>query len=173
MRRRGLVMKALVMYYSRTGNTRKIAEAIAEALRADAEVELEEIVDIKKRRGVFGFIGSGKDAVLKRTTTIEPIRADLSSYDLVVVGTPVWAGSVASPIRTFLSEHGNNVKQPAFFCTTGGTGIKKALRVMEELCGKAPAATLSFTEKGLKDAEDVATGVKAFVEKLTAREDAS
>lgn len=166
-------MKALVIYYSRSGNTRKVAEAIAEALRADVEVELEEIVDTKKRKGVFGFIVAGKDAALKRTTTIEPIKADLSSYDLVVIGTPVWAGTVASPVRTFLSKHGSNVKQSAFFCTTGGTGIKGALRVMEELCGKTPAATLGFTEKKLKDAEGVAAGVKAFVEKLTAREDAS
>ena len=166
-------MKALVMYYSRSGNTRGVAEAIADALRTGAEVELEEIVDTKKRKGVFGLIGAGKDSVLKRTTPIEPIKADLSSYDLVVVGTPVWVTAVASPVRTLLSKHGNNVKQLAFFCTTFGIGIKRVFRVMEELCGKAPAATLGFTAWRRKDADGVAAGVKAFVEKLTAREDPS
>ncbi len=166
-------MKALVIYYSRSGNTRKIAEAIADALRAYAEVKLEEIVDTRKRKGVFGIIGAGKDSVFKHTTPIEPVKADLSSYDLVVFGTSVWVGAVASPVRTLLSKHGNNVKQLVFFCTTFGIGIKRAFRVMEELCGKAPAATLGFTARRRKDADGVAAGVKTFVEKLTAREDHS
>ena len=46
-------MKVLVVYYSRTGNTKFVAEAIAQSLEAD----IEEIKDGKNRMGVFGFLG--------------------------------------------------------------------------------------------------------------------
>ena len=54
-------MKVLVVYYSRTGNTRFVAEAIAQSLEAD----IEEIKDGKNRMGVFGFLRRGYEAIFK------------------------------------------------------------------------------------------------------------
>ena len=50
--------KTLVAYYSRTGTTKKVGEAIAKALKAD----IDEIIDLKKRSGAIGWVVSGKDA---------------------------------------------------------------------------------------------------------------
>lgn len=84
--------KTLVVFYSRSGATRKIAQALSEALKCD----LEEITEPKTRTGVLGYIRSLVEARRKRPSTIRPNKQDVSSYDLVVVGTPVWAWSLSS-----------------------------------------------------------------------------
>ena len=60
-------MKILVVYYSRTGNTKAIAEALVEALNAD----IDEIIDLKKRMGFLNWLRSGHDALRKKFTQIK------------------------------------------------------------------------------------------------------
>jgi len=149
-------MKVLIAYYSRTGTTRKAAEAIRDALRAagDVDVTVEEIVDTKDRSGAGGWLGAGKDSLRKRTTTIEPVTADVAAFDLVVVGTPVWASNVTPAARTFCVEQSPRAGQVAFFCTTGGTGTKRTLATMEDLCKKAPVATLGLVQKAVMKGDE-------------------
>jgi flavodoxin len=139
-------MKTLVACYSRTGNTRGVARAVAAALGA----ELREITEPKDRSGFWGYLLAGRDAALKRATPIQPFAADPAAYDLVIVGTPVWAFTMASPVRTFLAQFAGKFKAAAFFCTEGGNGHGRAFRQMAELAGCRPAATLALTEKELK-----------------------
>ena len=75
-------MKTLVVYYSRSGNTKKIAEEISSKLKC----EIEEIVDSKNRKGMLGWIISAIDAHSKLTTIGEIIK-DPTKYDLIVIGT--------------------------------------------------------------------------------------
>ena len=146
------MMNVLVIYYSRTGATRKAAETIGEALRAAGsdQVEIEEIIETKSRKGALGWLGAGRDATLKRAAAIEPIEADVGSFDVVAIGTPVWAFTCATPVRTFCEQHGTAAKQVAFFCTMGGSGDKGAFQDMESLCGQAPAATLALIDRHVK-----------------------
>ena len=58
-------MKNLVVYYSRTGRTKKIAKEIQERLNAD----IEEIHDVKNREGILGWLSAGRDAGTKKTTS--------------------------------------------------------------------------------------------------------
>ncbi|MCK4376551.1 MAG: flavodoxin, partial [Candidatus Brocadiae bacterium] len=76
--------RCLVVYYSRSGTTRKAAEAIAGLLGCD----IEEILDRKDRSGVTGYLVSLKDSALRKPAEIEPVRRDPADYDLVVIGTP-------------------------------------------------------------------------------------
>ncbi|MBM3309675.1 MAG: hypothetical protein FJY77_05405 [Candidatus Altiarchaeales archaeon] len=135
-------MKTLVVYYSRTGNTRKAGKKIAGMLNADVE----EIVDLKDRSGILGYMLSGRDASLNRQAEIKT-SFDASLYDLVVVGTPVWAFTVSSPVRTYLLQNKDKFRELAFFCTQGGSGGKRAFKAMEQLSGKKPAAVLELNEK--------------------------
>ncbi|MDK2849883.1 MAG: hypothetical protein PWR32_550, partial [Candidatus Woesearchaeota archaeon] len=80
-----LKMKILVVCYSRTGKTRKIANKIAQSLNAD----FDEIIDQKPRRGFLGFLKAGYDATLGKTTEITFTR-NPENYDLIILGTPVW-----------------------------------------------------------------------------------
>ena len=65
-------MKILVVYYSRTGNTRKVAEEIENTLNCD----IEEIIDTKNRSGLLNYITSGFQASRKKLTTLENIKND-------------------------------------------------------------------------------------------------
>ncbi len=132
--------RTLVVYYSRTGTTRKVGQEVAKAL----EAELEEITDRTPRAGVLGYLRAGRDSLLRRGADIEPPGHDPSHYDLVVVGTPVWAFSMACGVRTYLIRQKDKLPEVAFFLTTGGSGVKRTFRHMAALCGKEPVATLGL-----------------------------
>jgi hypothetical protein len=69
---------------------------------------------------------------------------------LVVLGTPVWASHVCSPIRSYIAAHRLDLQRVAFFCTQGGgSGAAKVFREMEEICGRVPIATLAVEDREL------------------------
>ena len=134
-------MKTLVVFYSRTGTTKKVGENIANILKCDSE----EIFDTKNRNGAVGYMNAGRDAMLKRLTTLKKIQKNSELYDLVIIGTPVWGFTVSTPIRTYITE--NKFKNVAFFCTQGGRGAEKAFSEMERLAGRKPKALLVLRTK--------------------------
>jgi len=137
--------KILVAYYSRTGNTKKLGLEITKKLKADSE----EIKDLKERnRVIIGWLVSGKDATMKKKTKIK-FEKNPSKYDLVIIGTPVWAWTITPAIRTYLSE--NKFKKVAFFCTNGGQK-GKTFEEMEKL-SKKPIATLTLLDRKIKKGE--------------------
>jgi flavodoxin len=155
-------MKTLVVFYSRTGVTKKVAEALAAELGADVE----ELIDAKKRDGLIGWFGAGKDATLKRKAEIRPVARKPADYDLVVVGTPVWAFTMTPAVRAWLGEHASEIRQVAFLCTMGGSGDK---RTFEHMQGLVPTcvgiATLALMEKHVRAGTHVAA-LKDFAKVL-------
>ena len=142
-------MKAIVVYYTRTGHTTRAAEEIAAALEADIEL-LKDGVD---RGGPIGFIKSGREARSGTMVDLQPLGHDLSGYDVVVVGTPVWARIVSSPVNTFLKTVDTGRAKLAWFCTVGASsdGFKEScFRTMTEAAGQNPVATVGFSAKELK-----------------------
>jgi flavodoxin len=153
--------RILVVYYSRSGTTRRIAEALSAAL----ESSIEEVLETRDRTGAFGYWRSLVEARIKRAADILPARNDPSAFNLVVIGTPVWAWSVSSPIRAYLSANKQRLPDVAFFCTMGGRGSAAAFAQMQDIAGKAPLATCALT------AEETAPGrrnlrLSAFIEAL-------
>ncbi len=138
-------MKILVTFYSRTGNTRKLAQQIAKNLNAD----IDEIIDKKDRTGILGWFSGGKDAFFKKQTQIGFIK-NPQGYDLVIVGTPVWIGTMTPAIRTYLTQ--NRLNNVAFFCTFGGKE-SKTFTEMEKLSGK-PIVVLGLKDKKINESND-------------------
>lgn len=136
-------MKILIAFYSRSGVSRKVAEAMQRQLSCD----MEEIIDLKDRKGALGFIVSCKDAALRHATEIKPPQKQPGDYDLVILGTPVWANTMSCAMRTYLTKFKDQFKSVAFFCTTGNSGIKSAMDDMQALCGKPPIAALGLKQK--------------------------
>src|SRR5687768_3728680 len=132
--------RILVVYYSRTGNTRTVAGELVAALRADVD----QLDDRRDRCGVFGYLRCAREALKKRTIELLPQAYDPSDYDIVVLGTPVWAGNISSPLRSYVATHVPQLKRVAFFCTQGGSGGAKVFRDLAELCGQSPLATLAI-----------------------------
>jgi flavodoxin len=162
---RGLVslrdnMRVLVIFYSRTGNTRRVAEAIAERLKAD----IEEIRDVKSRSGVLGFLRSGYEALAGRLPKIQQVSRSPDEYDLVLIGSPVWVGRLSSPMRAYLAIYGRSIKQTAFFCTCK-SDEGRVFKEMEAF-SKKPIATLCIREKEVKSGEYIKK-IEEFVKALT------
>jgi flavodoxin len=139
-------MQALVVYFSRTGHTKKVGDELAKALPGDVE----EIVDTVNRAGPVGWLKSGREASGKMLANIQPVKKDAASYDIVVIGTPIWASNMSSPVRTYLTENKAKFKNVAFFCTEGSKGSEKAFAEMGEIVGKKPKATLAITMADIK-----------------------
>jgi flavodoxin len=133
-------MKTLVAFYSRTGTTKKIGEVLAQKIGADVE----EIRDTVERNGVKGYLISGRDAMKKKLTTLQPTACKVSDYDLVIIGTPIWSWNMSVPIRTYITENKGAFKKVAFFCTMGGSGDEKAFLEMENILGQKPLVTLAL-----------------------------
>src|SRR5271157_241968 len=103
-------MNALVVYYSRTGSTRKVAQAISDQL----DGSMEEITEPKSRKGIIGFMRSGFEAMRQKPSKINPITTNPADFDFVIIGSPVWGGALSSPVRAFLVEHGKALGNVAF-----------------------------------------------------------
>lgn len=151
-----MARKCLVVFYSRTGTTRNVAEELARKLGCD----IEEILEPTSRRGAFGYMRSILEATRRLLVPIGPATHDPSGYDLVVIGTPIWAWSVSSPVRSYLAANAKALPRVAFFCTCGRAGDVSTFAQMQEICAKAPVATAAFT------AADVLSG--KFRDRLTA-----
>jgi len=151
-------MKSLVAYYSRTGNTKTVAEAVANSLNADVEP----ISSDTERKGMGRLV---MQALFKVQARIGQTTKDPSLYDVVVVGTPVWAHTLSSPVRTYLAKNKSKFKSVAFFCTYGGSGSERALKNMESFCGKTAVGTLAVVEKDVKSGEYMEK-VKRFATEL-------
>ena len=104
-------MKTLVIYYTRTGNAKFIAETIAAGLGAD----IEEIVDLKSRQGKLSFISAGRDAMRAKETEIAQTKRTPTDYSLIVIGQPVWAGNPTPAIRTYMNKNDLSGKKVALF----------------------------------------------------------
>lgn len=111
-------MRAIVIYYSLGGNTRKIARLISDRFGADmAELETvqeysgsyEDIVNQGQREVNMGFMPE-----------LKPLSANLSDYDTVILGSPVWWYTFAPAMKTFLSNSDLSGKRVYAFATNGG-----------------------------------------------------
>ncbi len=154
-------MKSLVVFYSRTGVTQTVGAVIAGALQSDVE----ELLDARKRTGLLGFLRSGREARGKKLTELQPTKRDPSTYDLVVIGTPIWASDISSPVRTYIAYHQHAFGPVAFFYTGGGTSDTSAFKEMQLLCGKAPRAVLALTQQEVKSGA-YRDKVEGFIEQL-------
>ena len=153
-------MKILVTYYSRTKTTEKVAKEIQKNLNCD----IEEIIDTKNRSGVIGYIKSCHDAIRGIFAEINPSQKDSSEYDLIIVGTPVWASTMAPAILRYLKENKEKIKDVSFFCTCGSSGYDRTLKKMGEVLGKEPIETLFFTKKDINSSFD--SKIQSFTEKI-------
>jgi len=145
-------MRLLVVYYSRKGMTRKVAQAISSSLRCDVE----EIIDLKN---------AGKNAFQRKLTEIGVVQKDPALYEVVFIGTPTLNNTISSAIRTYIDINKERLRNVAFFCTGGVEDI--VFREMESVCGKRPITILALGKEDMNKrkyvakAEEFATDVPA------------
>ena len=139
-------MSVLVAYYSRSNVTKKLAQAIA----SETDADIEEIVSKVKYDGKIGYMRGGKDAISEKIIDLEPFEFDPSDYDLVYLGTPVWAGKSSTPLISYIKQNEGKFNNVKFFVTAGGSGFESTVEQLEKYVGKAPLKTLTLTTKEVK-----------------------
>ena len=153
---------ALVVYYSHGGKTASIGQRIARNLAADVEA----IVDLHQRRVPVHLLASGFRALSARMTSIRDAKLDPADYCLVIVGTPVHAGSLSSPVRAYLHRYGPRLKRTAFFLTSAMSADHSALfDTMAEVAAVNPVSTLAVS-RGQLGHESTQERIKAFCDDL-------
>ena len=101
--------KALVLYYSQTNNTKSVAEELQKQLGADIEsVEAD-----------------------------KPLQSNLSKYDVIFLGYPIWSGTYATPIATLIKSNDFAGKTIVPFCTFGSGGLNTSSDALKQALPKA------------------------------------
>lgn len=123
-------MSTLVVFFSFEGNTKIIAETIAKTMNAD-------IMELKTSRkypteGLSKFFWGGKSVIFGEEPELINDRIDLNKYETILIGTPVWAGSYAPPVKSFISQYKIQGKHIALFASHGGGGAKKCFAKLKE-----------------------------------------
>lgn len=153
----------LVIYYSRTGITQKVATRIA----AQCACDIEPIRDMRSRRGLPGYLRCCHEALAKKTPPIAPGTANPDDYELVILGAPVWVGRLSSPMRSYLQANAGRVPQVAAFCTMGGSGGDRALDEIAALCGKPLAARMALPDREI-ESERGQEKIRRFIQEAAA-----
>lgn len=127
--------KILIAYFSHTGNTKALAEGIQKEVGGDLfEIEPQDAYPQDHDRVVQqakGEVNSGYTPKLKNKAL------DISSYDVIFIGAPIWWYTVAPPVRTFLTEYDLSGKTIIPFSTHKGSGLSGIDKTMKELQPKA------------------------------------
>ena len=131
-------MKTAVIYFSWSGNTRFAAETIAKKAGAD-------LFEIKAETPYSSDYGkcceeAKPECYGKTLRPIKPIESlDLAKYDVVFVGTPNWWGTMAPPVRTWVTQSKDVLegKKVCLFQTHGGGGMQRVGKEFAEVIGDA------------------------------------
>ncbi|HHV71097.1 MAG TPA: flavodoxin [Clostridia bacterium] len=129
----GQSLKKLVVYYSLEGNTKFIAEVIADKIGAEL-LELKPQTEINSRGFLKYFVG-GRQSLFKQSPKLESLTKNPQDYDLLFIGTPVWAWNYAPPLRSFFSSVKLSGKKIALFCCCQGQKGKTFAEMRKALAG--------------------------------------
>lgn len=159
----------LVVYCSRTSNTERVAQQIQTTLNCDMlEVEPQTAYEsdydamLNRAQAELAAIRQGNYPAIR--TSVE----SFDQYDMIFVGYPIWYGSMATPMQTFLHNHAEKLsgKRIALFATSGSSGISSSVSEARALCtGATFTETLLLTSSALSQ---MASRVTTWLESLGA-----
>lgn len=123
--------KSLIVYYSLTENTKAVAEEIqkqvnGELMRIETVEPYPEVYD-----EVLDVVEAQREA--GELPTIVKQDVDLSDYDSIFLGTPIWFGEPALPVEKWISENGLAGKRVYPFFTSGSSSINESMERYREL----------------------------------------
>jgi len=152
-------MRILTVFYSLDGNCRALAEVIHGAVGGEAEALRP--MKVFSRKGVRRFLECCKMAFFGQSSPNHPLAANIAGYDLVFVGTPVWAWHIAPPVLRFLSETDCDSRKMALYALSGGTPgwTLRAMRKLVEARGGQVVSMASFRD--LRQKQQAATRERA------------
>lgn len=116
-------MKKLVVFYSLSGNTEVVAKTIAKELKAD----LCRVEEIRKRNRFLAYLTGSFAAMRDKCSEIKPVALNVHDYDLIFLGSPIWASRPVPAINAFINDTNFKNKKVIAFFTMGGSRYVKAI----------------------------------------------
>lgn len=113
----------LILYYSFTGNTRRIAEELAQSEGG----ELIEFTDAKKHGNRWAFLVGCFSAMRMKGKPIAPLDVDFSAYDSVTLCSPIWAGHPPPAVNTVLGMLPKGTRLSLHFVSGGGQSAREKI----------------------------------------------
>ena len=144
--------KILIVYYSLTGNTQFIAEALRDTIEADI-LELKPIKELKANSGTR-FMWGGYQSTMKKKPRLMEFDINPLEYDLLILGTPVWAWNISPPMRSFLSKFDLTGKKVALWMCHAGDGVRAMERFREALKNSNIVESISFQQPLKKESDE-------------------
>lgn len=145
--------KALVLFYSFEGNTKRAAGILAKNLNAET-LELKPVKEIASKGFFSKYFWGGKQIFSREKPTLRAYDKEPENFDLIVIGTPVWAFTYTPAIRSFLATHNLKDKNIALFCTHDGAPGRCLLHMSKKLDGNNIIGKQDFTRiKSMDKAE--------------------
>jgi flavodoxin len=135
-------MKTLIVYYSYSGITEKVIDMFEEALEKESELKIQRL---KPKKEITSFLGQCMAARSKKRCEIEEALFDASSYDTIIIGSPVWAFAPAPAINAYLDRvTGLNNKKLIVMLTSGsGMGVKMCFKYINDILRSKGASNIS------------------------------
>lgn len=131
--------KYLVVYYSQTGATQKVAHELVRLLDADTlRIEAEQPYN-----GTYAetIERCKKEMENEELPKLKPINTDLEDYDVIFLGYPIWFGTYARPIASLLTEVDFADKKVVPFCTFGSGGLETSIKDLKQAIPDAQIQT--------------------------------
>lgn len=152
-------MSSAVIYFSKSGTTATVAAHIANALEAPSEG----IVRVESK-SILSLFREIAQSLSGKQPNIQPLKLDVSAFDRIIIGSPVWAGNISSPVTSFLARYGGGIRSAAAFLTHGDSkkSYSEIFTQLETMLGKKLDATYSVSS------HDVKTGAYDLSEFLAA-----
>lgn len=141
-------MENKVLFFTRSGNSKRIAEKAAEKLGCEAL----EITDDVSWKGFFGFIKGGFYSINQKITRVL-VENDynVSEADAIVLVVPLWAGNSAPAGYSFLLKEMKNIKKLYMVICNDGSDVEKAYNKLENMVGNIKNKYSISKNKGNED----------------------
>ena len=155
-------MKICIIYHSETGNTRHVAQHIASA----CDGKLIEITDKATYNSLTRFLVRCKMSMREEKTAIEPSSIDVSGFDQLVFGSPVWAFKPTPAIHAAIDAlKGCEGKRATAFCTHGGKPGQTAELFQKwiEARGMKCVGNANINQKDIEDEKKTRDLVSALI----------
>ncbi len=161
-------MSIAIVYFSLSGNVGYAADRISGLTGGDL-IKLTPSQSYPDS-GFKKFFWGGKSAVMAESPELTPYAFNADAYDTVVFGTPVWAGTFAPPLRTFISENKaalSGKRIAVFACSSGGSALKAFDKIQKILDLDSFTAMLSLIDPKVKQSNDNEEKIADFCRAIT------
>jgi flavodoxin len=158
-------MKTGIVYFSYEGNCALVAEQINAVVKGDIlALRLE---NGKRRKGMAKYIWGGAQVVRKQSPALKPYVFDSAAYERLIIGAPVWAGSPAPAIETFLEQARITGKKIALFCCCAGGKGKFFDKLKKALPGNTFLGEMAFINPLKQDTEALSAKIRLWVKEIS------